>query len=149
MYKKITTVAFAVTMFAIFSFLVPKAGNPLQTKDNSLTDAEKKSGWVLLFDGKTTDGWRTYKNLPNDSWEIVNGELHCKDKDVQHRADLMPKEQYTSFEIQLDWKVAKACNSGLLYHVQETHEAPYETGPEYQLIDDLGYAQKLEDWQKS
>jgi len=49
----------------------------------------------------------------------------------------------------LDWKIAKASNSGIMYHVKETHNAAYETGPEYQLIDDNGYGEKIEDWQKS
>jgi hypothetical protein len=122
-----------------------------QTPDNHLTSAEKKQGWVLLFDGKSTSDWRTYKNLPDNSWEIVNGELHCKSdqEGATQRADLVTKNAYSSFEIQVDWKVAKSANSGLLYHVLETKPSSYETGPEYQMIDDQGYDEKLEDWQKS
>ena len=122
-----------------------------QTPDNHLTSAEKKQGWVLLFDGKSTADWRTYKNLPDNSWEIVNGELHCKSdqEGVTQRADLVTKDAYSSFEIQVDWKVAKNSNSGLLYHVLETKPSSYETGPEYQMIDDRGYDEKLEDWQKA
>jgi hypothetical protein len=143
-----STIAISAATLALVSFFVPKNPQPPQT-DNTLTPSEKRSGWVLLFDGKTTGHMRTYKNLPDDSWEIVNGELHCKDKGVQHRADLITKAPYASFDLQVDWKVEKGANSGLLYHVQETHISSYETGPEYQLIDDLGYADKLEDWQKS
>ena len=117
--------------------------------DNELSAKEKKEGWVLLFDGKTTSSWRTYQNLPDDSWEVLNGELHCKAGKIEHRADLVTKEAYGSFELQVDWKVEKACNSGILYHVLETKTHPYETGPEYQLIDDGGYTEKLEDWQKT
>ena len=122
-----------------------------QTSDNQLTATEKKQGWVLLFDGKSTDGWRTYKNLPDNSWEVVNGQLHCKSdaEGVTRRADLVTKKSYSSFEIQLDWKVEKGANSGVLYHVLETRKNAYETGPEYQMIDDLGYSGKLEHWQKS
>jgi hypothetical protein len=148
MYKKILTIAFATFSLALFSFY-SKTSVVLQTKDNELTAAEKKAGWVLLFDGKTTNEWRTYQNKSDDSWEIVNGELHCKKDGVTKRADLVTKNEYASFEIQFDWKVSKGANSGLLYHVLETHNASYETGPEYQLIDDLGYEEKLEDWQKS
>ena len=139
-----STIAISAATLALVSFFVPKNSLPPQT-DNALTPSEKRSGWVLLFDGKTTGHMRTYKNLPDDSWEIVNGELHCKDKGVQHRADLITKSPYASFDLQVDWKVEKGANSGLLYHVQETHISSYETGPEYQLIDDLGYADKLED----
>ena len=65
-----------------------------QTPDNQLTKAEKKDGWVLLFDGKTLADRRTYKNLPENSWEVVNGQLHSKteaDRANEH-ADLITKE---------------------------------------------------------
>jgi hypothetical protein len=134
----------------LLSFYHPGRPTPPQEKENTLTAAEKKSGWVLLFDGKSTNAyWRTYKNEKDESWEIVNGELYCKEGKIEHRADLVTKEEYASFELQLDWKVSKGSNSGILYHVKETHDGSYETGPEYQLIDDRGYDGKLEDWQKS
>jgi hypothetical protein len=148
MYKKNTTIAFAICGLMLAAFVVPKKSF-FQSADNMLTDAEKKSGWVLLFDGKTTNGWRPYQHLPCDSWEVVNGELHAKKDGVQHHEDLITEKQYGSFELEFDWKVDKACNSGLLYHVVESKKAAYETGPEYQLIDDKGYPDKLEDWQKS
>ena len=141
---KITMVASAAITVALFSFY-----HPAQTKDNELSTAEKKAGWKLLFDGKSTDSWRAYQNIANDSWEVLNGELHCKQDGVTKRADLITKDEYASFELQADWKVSKGANSGILYHVLETHRASYETGPEYQLIDDLGYEGKLEGWQKS
>jgi len=146
MHHKLSTVMAAFLVVALFCFFTP-----VQTKDNTLTKDEKKNGWTLLFDGKSTNSWRTYKNLPDNSWEVVGGELHCKSEGVQQRADLVTKSQYGSFELDLDWKVDKAANSGILYHVQETHAGSYETGPEYQLIDDVGYQEKekLEDWQKS
>ena len=122
-----------------------------QEKDNTLTPAEQKAGWVLLFNGKDTSGWRSYNHKSYNSWEAVNGQLHCKTKDqnVQQRADLITLHQYDNFEIQFDWKVEKGANSGVMYHVLETSGSSYETGPEYQLIDEDGYAQKLEATQKS
>lgn len=147
MNKKIT-IALILMSGLLFALHLP-ASAPFQAKDNTLTDEEKKSGWVLLFDGKTTGSWRIYQNLSNDSWEVVDGQLHAKKEGVQHHSDLVTKSNYASFEIQLDWKIDKGCNSGLLYHVLETFPSAYETGPEYQLIDDKGYPDKLEDWQKS
>jgi hypothetical protein len=144
MNTKIKTIVFAAATILLASFFAPA-----QKADNTLTDAEKKSGWVLLFDGKTTDKWRTYQNLPADSWEVVNGELHCKKEGATKHDDLVTKEEYPSFELSIDWKIEKGGNSGLLYHVLETHKGAYETGPEYQLIDDLGFVGKLENWQRS
>lgn len=134
----------------IFLCFLPQFINA-QTSDNQLSATEKRQGWVLLFDGKSLSGWRTYKNLPDNSWEVVNGQLHCKSdsEGVSQRADLVTIKSYASFEIRIEWKVEKGANSGLLYHVQESRKNAYETGPEYQMIDDLGYNGKLEDWQKS
>ena len=119
-----------------------------QAKDNALTAAEKKAGWILLFDGKSANGWRTYNKVKADGWEVVNGQLHCKVEGVQQRADLITEKKYANFELMVDWKIDKGANSGILYRVVESDRPPYESGPEYQLIDDDGYG-KLEDWQKS
>ncbi|MBC7903093.1 MAG: DUF1080 domain-containing protein [Gemmatimonadaceae bacterium] len=122
--------------------------NPLQKSDNILSSAEKKSGWKLLFDGKSTKGWRTYKNKEVDSWEVTDGAIYCKSKATK-RADLITEEKYGDFELSVDWKVSKAANSGIVWRATEEYGASYESGPEYQLIDDEGYTEKLEDWQKS
>ena len=103
----INKMAIAGLALALVSFHVPGDGR-IQGGDNQLTEAEKKSGWALLFDGNKTDSWRTYQNLPDDSWEVVAGELYCKAGEVQHRADLVTKVPYSSFELQLDWKVGKS-----------------------------------------
>lgn len=135
-------------MTGAFVFALPVALQA-QKKDNTLTGKEKNDGWVLLFDGKTTNGWRPYQNKPSDGWAIENGTLYCKEKDVQHRADLTTTAEYADFELAFDWKVAKGANSGLIYRADEKHPASYESASEYQLIDDLGYPGKLEDWQHS
>ena len=121
----------------------------MQEQHNTLSEKEKKEGWQLLFDGNTTDRWRPYQNKVSDGWEVVDGELHCKEKNVQHRADLITVDQYADFELVFDWKLAKGANSGAMYRVSENHNGTYETGPEYQLIDDNGYPARLEEWQKS
>lgn len=123
-----------------------------QQKDNTLSKQEKKEGWKLLFDGKDMNGWRPYKNKPTNSWEVVNGELHCKgsltDKSDK-RSDLITTDQFENFELTIEWKISKAGNSGIMYHVTEDYDAAYLSGPEYQLIDDKGFPEKLEDWQKT
>lgn len=142
--KKLLSVVLIAASFALLSFYFPKP-----SQDNTLTAAEKKAGWILLFDGKSTTGWRPFKNAESDGWEIVNGAIHCKDKDVQHRADLITKEQYSDFELAFEWKVSNGANSGLIYRADENHDASYLSATEYQLIDDIGYPGKLENWQNS
>ncbi|HVZ24924.1 MAG TPA: DUF1080 domain-containing protein [Sediminibacterium sp.] len=107
--------------------------------------------WQSLFNGKNLDGWRTYRHKPADSWEVKDGILHNignANPQTKH-ADLITREKYGDFDLQFDWKIAPAGNSGILYHVTEDYEASYLSGPEYQLIDDKGYPQKLADWQKT
>ena len=127
-------------------------GSFSKQRDNSLTAAEKKAGWKLLFDGKTLTGWRMYQNKPADCWGVKNGELYCKGSETDKsdlRADIITTEQYENFELSVDWKIAPAGNSGIMYNVTEEFAAAYLSGPEYQLIDDEGFPHKLEDWQKT
>ena len=119
---------------------------------NKLTSTEKKQGWKLLFDGKSLDGWRTYQNKKSDSWSVKNGTLYCKGSASDKsdlRADLITKDRYDNFELSVDWIISPQGNSGIIYLCDETEKAAYLTGPEYQIIDDKGFPQKLEDWQKT
>jgi hypothetical protein len=137
---KKTVIAFAA-LIMIMSFM-PKQ------KDNTLSKKEKKEGWVLLF-GTSTNGWRNYKNREAEGWAVANGELYCKEAGVTKRADLITVSQYENYELQIDWKISPRKNSGIVYMATEDNGASYESGPEYQLIDDIGYPDKLQDKQLS
>jgi hypothetical protein len=108
---------------------------------NTLTDAERAAGWKLLFDGKTTEGWRAYrgKTMP-DKWQVVDGTLTFHPKASGKGGDIITVEQYDNFELALEWKIAPGGNSGIMYRVAETEDAPYYTGPEYQLLDNAKHA---------
>jgi len=124
----------------------------LQGEPNTLTEAEKKNGWKLLFDGKSLNGWRAYQNKKMDSWMAMSGVIHCKGSKEDKsdlRADLITDKQYENFDLSIDWKISPQGNSGIIYLATEQHHAAYETGPEYQVIDDLNFPEKLEDWQKT
>ncbi len=116
---------------------------------NQLTAAEKQQGWKLLFDGKTLNGWRNYNNATSDAWYVSEGLIKNKKEDVTGRADLITREKFDNFELVFDWKVDKGANSGVIYLIEEGKHASYESGPEYQLIDDHGYEHELSDGQKS
>jgi hypothetical protein len=121
-------------------------------KENTLTPAEKKAGWKLLFDGKTLNGWRMYQTGQPIAGAPKTESCYCKGSETDKsdlRADIITKEQYENFELMVDWKIAPQGNSGIMYNVTEDYSAAYLSGPEYQLIDDIGFPQKLEDWQKS
>lgn len=118
------------------------------TGDNQLTQKEKQQGWQLLFDGTSLNGWRTYKNLPG-SWQAKDGTICSERSEDNKNADLITDKNYGSFELSIDWKISPKGNSGIMYHVTEDNEAAYESGPEYQLIDDDGFPEHIEDWQKT
>lgn len=103
-----------------------------------------------LFNGKDFSGWRFYKGRENNSWEVVDGVLHCKPFDGNDkRADLITDKQYENFELSWEWKLLAQGNSGMMFRVTEEFDEPYLSGPEYQMLDDIGYPGKIEEWQKT
>jgi len=102
--------------------------------ENTLTAKEKADGWVLLFDGKTTNGWRSYKKTEAGSqWQVIDGVLTLTEGGG---GDLVTTKDYENFELSFDWRISKLGNSGVMYHVsEEGGDHPYLTGPEYQLLD--------------
>lgn len=117
------------------------------TTINELTQQEKESGWQLLFDGKTMNGWRTFKNAKG-SWKVSDGIL-CSSSADEGNADLITDGVYKNFELSIDWKLSPEGNSGIMYLVTEDYDQAFLSGPEYQLIDDEGFPEKIENWQKT
>jgi hypothetical protein len=103
---------------------------------NTLTDKEKADGWKLLFDGKTTHGWHTYKGKEvGDQWKAGHGTLSLVHKEGKHGGDIVTDDSFDNFDLAIEWKVTPGANSGIMYRVSETEDAPYFTGPEYQILD--------------
>jgi hypothetical protein len=100
---------------------------------NRLREAEKAAGWKLLFDGRTTKGWRNFKKPGISSgWQVIGGALCRVDKSA---GDIITTGQYDNFVLELDYKVPPHANSGIMYRVSEDQaRAPY-TGVEYQILD--------------
>ena len=116
--------------------------SPIITKNN-LTFDEKKSGWKMLWDGKTTKGWRGAKldKFPEKGWSIENGELIVADTggaESTAGGDIVTTEEYGNFELQVDFKLTPGANSGIKYYVDtELNKGPGSSiGLEYQILDD-------------
>lgn len=121
-----------------------------QAKQNVLTETEKAQGWQLLFDGETLNGWRDYNGTGVTApWVVEDGTLAALGKGDDANGYIVTDKQYENFELVFDWKIAEGGNSGILYHVVERpkYKVPYVTGPEFQIIDNVGFPSKLEDWQ--
>ena len=100
---------------------------------NTLTDEEKAAGWKLLFDGKTTSGWRNYnKTTIAPGWKVENGALV---RGSEAGGDIVTEGKYGAFELSLEYNISKGGNSGLMFHVEETSNPPWHTGPEIQIQD--------------
>ncbi|MDB5134183.1 MAG: hypothetical protein JWP37_786 [Mucilaginibacter sp.] len=106
---------------------------------NELTAKEKKQGWHLLFDGKTTDGWHNYlKPNAGPAWSVSDGALQLDPSVKEGRGDAVTEKEYENFELAIDWNIAEEGNSGIIFlvHEDKAYDNTYVTGPEYQLLDD-------------
>jgi len=108
---------------------------------NTLSDQEKKEGWVLLFDGKNFDGWRKYNGteMPAE-WTIEEEAMKYQRGERAGRMlgnDLVyAKKKYSDFELTVDWKIEEKGNSGLFYYVVEVPDQRiYSSAPEVQMLD--------------
>ena len=120
-----------------------------QTPAETVTATQPAKGeWETLFDGNNLDKWRGFKKDDSDvnGWSIEDGVLTTDGGG----GDLITKEQYDNFILELDWKISKGGNSGIVYRsTEDGYDATWHTGPEYQIIDGDGYKNKLEDVQKT
>jgi hypothetical protein len=99
--------------------------------------ATKDAGWTNLFDGTSLAGWRAFKSeAPPAGWTAKDGVLSRTGKG----GDLMTVREFGSFELELDYKIAVGGNSGIMYRVTTEGDAPYWSGPEYQILDNERHA---------
>jgi hypothetical protein len=141
-----------IVTFLLFKTIVGQAqvaAGPV----NTLTDAEKKAGWKLLFDGKTLNGWVSYYGADKSAkgWSIEDGCLKNPKGTGRPRTgggDLMTEALFTDFELRFEWNIQQGGNSGIYYMLVERQNKPGvpmyggDDGTsgvafEYQLVDDL------------
>lgn len=115
---------------------------PVITKNN-LTYQEMKEGWEMLWDGKTTKGWRGAKldKFPKNGWTIEDGVLSVADTgggESTAGGDIVTTADYSDFELQVDFKITSGANSGIKYYVDtEINKGEGSSiGLEYQILDD-------------
>lgn len=121
--------------------------NFLFAQHNKLTKKEKKQGWQLLFDGKSTSGWHTYnKTTIGSAWKIKDDALvlDATEKETwqgKNGGDIVFENEYANFHLKMEWKVAKNGNSGIMFYVKESskYNYPWETGIEMQVLDNDGH----------
>jgi hypothetical protein len=116
----------------------PPALAKAESVPNTLTDEERKDGWRLLWDGKTTDGWRSPKSptaFPTNIWAIQDGEWVVKatgNPEKPAGGDIITRDRFSNFELSVDFKISPGCNSGIKIFFQPD----VGVGLEYQILDD-------------
>ena len=113
---------------------------------NTLSERQKKEGWKLLWDGKTTEGWRSAKGdaFPEKGWHIENGELVVEPSDgaeSRNGGDIITIKQYKNFWLSVDFKISEGANSGIKYFVRPDlyNSEGSAIGCEFQLLDDRSH----------
>src|SRR5258705_10794446 len=130
---------------AVIIFLSVSCNSTKQTVNGpgQLTNEEKNNGWKLLFDGKTTNGWHRYGRGAIDSvWKVKDGILCLdtmakKEFNIKGDWDIVTDDEYENFDLQLEWKISKDGNSGIIFYINEdkkVHKWPWETGMEMKVI---------------
>ena len=132
------------------------AKSKISAAPNTLTAPEKAGGWKLLWDGKTSEGWRSPQSdtFPEKSWRIADGVLTVDpgwtngEAEAQSGGDIIARRRYANFELTADFKTTPGCNSGIKIFVQP-NISPIDKvtgkpagvgsaiGLEFQILDDL------------
>ena len=127
-------------LFAIFAIMMLPGligcADPV-AEHNTLTRAERSEGWILMFDGETSEGWRGYNrsDFP-DGWLIEDGTLYC----TGTGGDVIYDQKFLDFHLKIDWKISEGGNSGIFILAQEMEGRPiWHTAPEIQILDNVAH----------
>lgn len=133
------------SFFTAFFLLFVGTQSIFAAEHNRLSAAEKAEGWRLLFDGKTTDGWRKYRgDSAGEGWAVKGGALVRIGKGA---GTMITKDQFDAFELSLEYKISKGGNSGIMFHATEEASSAWRTGPEIQIQDNVsGHDSQLSGW---
>lgn len=134
--KRILLLALAITVSG--ALRLTAEDSPI----NTLSDAEKAAGWKLLFNGQDFTGWHNFKHDGvRPGWQVKDGSLVCADP--HDAGDIVTTDKFDWFELELDYNISEAGNSGIMYHVTDEGGAVWATGPEFQLEDNEKAADKI------
>jgi len=106
--------------------------------------SDQKTEWIDLLEGDDLNQWEMYSEEALKGWEIVNGELHSSGAGWDANEDIITKQSFSNFELDLEWKISPGNSSGIFFYVQKGKDHPiYEEAPEYQVMDDKGWPEEM------
>jgi hypothetical protein len=118
-------------------------------KATEIKTVSTDTGWISLFDGKTTTGWHTYgKTTIGEAWKVADGNLYLDTtvKDgwqIKGGGDIVSTDEYENFHFKTEWKISPNGNSGIIFYVNEDtskYKYCWNTGPEMQVLDNAGHS---------
>jgi hypothetical protein len=130
--------------FMAFAFSACTSSKQSTMNESTNGTSKVETGFVSLFDGKTTNGWHTYgKNTIGKAWKAEDGVLHLdaaskKEWQTAEGGDIISNEEFENFDLRLDWKISPKGNSGVIFYIHEDpskFQYPWNTGPEMQVLD--------------
>jgi len=134
------TVCALVTAMAVF--VSCKEAKKTENKaESTIEKTAETEEWVELFNGTDLSGWHTYgdENV-RGQWSVEDGAMKFTpptERGENEAFDIVSDNEYTNFELSIDWKISEAGNSGIFWGVKESekYNVPYATGPEIQVLD--------------
>jgi hypothetical protein len=137
-------------LFVLLSLACISSSLSAQQLLNTLTPKETKSGWKLLFDGKTMNGWRNFnKKDLGSAWKVSDNAIMLDDSEKDNwntkgGGELTTNDVYENYIFSCDWKISEGGNSGIIFNAQEDdaqkHPYSWSTGPEFQVLDNDKHA---------
>ena len=141
----LTIVVIALLTVVIAWSCGPAAGRRAEVVEappNTLTEQEKEEGFILMFEGETTTGWRSYNgdDFPEEGWVIEEGALRRigagTGESGSRGGDIVYDGLFRDFHLKVDWKISEGGNSGIFYLGREIEDRPIHfTAPEFQILD--------------
>ena len=136
-------------LFAFMLLMSCKEVKKTQSDQSNILLKAAEPEWESLMDASK---WRAYnQNILPTNWSITDSLISCFGKAGDMGGDIISTQKYANFEFSWEWKISSEGNSGVFYHVIEDtiYHSPYQTAPEYQLLDDVDFPSPIEDWQKT
>lgn len=138
MNSKRTKIFLTLILFSITATMV-------HAQHNTLSEEEKADGWMLLFDGESTEHWRVYNmdEFPDRGWHVEDGAMVYRPPQTDSWSsalDIITREKFSDFMFKIEWMIEEAGNSGIFYHVlEQPTQAIYWSGLEMQILDNINH----------
>jgi hypothetical protein len=131
-------------MIAVFAiFILACSADKKTIEDNSSKTAQTED-WFFLLQNNSLDQWQMFSGGEMNGWEVIDNELRASGAGWDANQDIITKNEYENFELSLEWKIESTNSSGIFYLVGDSSAGPiYESAPEYQVMDDAGWPEKM------